>query len=269
MAHRFNYTKRDKIRLEDIEVKTAKGKSPLTVFLKVDFSRYLDKGTLKAEDLVVLEAHRRTKASRQPLGTVGSMPSSQKVEFVEFPNDENVLFRLRVIEPVTRLVKGMAKRITPANKPEEKGPMDSIIQVALADPEDGLGERLWKVAFEGVSLPTVLLSGKRFATPEASQTAPFQALVWPEILQEILLYAFVVRAFDPPSWKSKWISFAEEVLGVSDPPAPTDAPDDTQQLPQYFRDVYRWIDEVVRAFCAHRDLDSVSIPEVTKEERNV
>lgn len=267
MAHRFNYTKRDKIRLEDIEVKTARGKSPLTVFLKVNFSRYLEKGTLKAEDLVVFEAHRRTKASRRPLGTVGAMPSSQKVEFVEFPNDENVLFRLRVIEPETRLVKGMAKRITPANKPEEDGPMDSIIQVSLADPEDGLGERLWKVTFNGGSLPTVLLSGKRFATPDASRTAPFQALVWPEILQEILLYTFVVRAFDPPPWKRKWIEYSEEVLGVPDPPA--DAPDDAQQLTQYFQDAYRWIDEAVRAFCSRRNLDSVSIPGVTKEDRNV
>ena len=267
MAHRFNYTKRDKIRLEDIEVKTAKGKSPLTVFLKVDFSRYLDKGTLKPEDLVVFEAHRRIKAARQPLGTVGSMPSSQKVEFEEFLSDENVLFRLRVIEPESRLVKGMAKRITPANKPEEEGPMDSIIQVTLADPEDGLGERLWKVLFEGVSLPTVLLSGKRFSTPDASRTVPFQALVWPEILQEILLYAFVVRTLDPPTWRQKWIKYSEEVLGVPD--TPVDAPDAIEQLPQYFRDVYRWIDEVVRAFCTRRDLDSVSIPGVTKEDRNV
>lgn len=267
MAHRFNYTKRDKIRLEDIEVKTTKGKSPLTAFLKVDFSRYLAKGTLKPDDLVVFEAHRRTKATRKPLGMIRSMPTSQKVEFEDFANDENVLFRLRVIEPGTRLVKGMAKRITPANKPEEEGPMDSIIQVTLADPEDGLGERLWKVSFEGVSLPTVLLSGKRFATPDASWTSPFQALVWPEILQEILLYAFIVRAFDPPSWRQKWIEYSEEVLGVPD--SPVNVPETIEQLPQYFHNAYRWIDEVVHAFCTRRDLDSISIPGVTKEDRNV
>lgn len=264
MAHRFNYTKRDKIRLDDIEVKTARGKTPLTVFLKVNLSRY--KPNFQDNHIVVFEAHRRMKASRRVLGTVGEMSASKKVVFEDFPNDENVLFRLRVIEPETRLVKGMAKHITPANKPEEEGPTDPIIQVQLADPDDGLGERLWKVSFEGSSLPTVLLSGNRFATAEASRTPPFQALVWPEILQEILLYAFVVKAFDPPSWKQRWTDYAEEVLGVPD--TPVDAPDDVQQLSQHFGDVYRWINDVVRAFCSHRNLDAISIPEVTKESRN-
>ena len=264
MAHRFNYTKRDKIRLDDIEVKTARGKSPLTVNHKIVFSGY--KPNLQDDHIVVFEAHRRTKAARQVLGTIGKMPTSQKVVFEDFPNDENVLFRLRVIEPETRLVKGMAKHITPANKPEEEGPTDPIIQVQLADSDDGLGERLWKVSFTGVALPTVLLSGNRFRSPEVTKTPPFQALVWPEILQEILLYAFVIKAFDPPTWRPRWIEYTEEVLGVPDTPG--DAPTDTQQLPQYFADTYRWIDDVVRAFCARRNLNDVSIPEVTKEDRN-
>ena len=266
MAHRFNYTKRDKLRLDDIEVKTAQGKTPLTVFLKVDFPK-TKYPRLEASHLVVFEAHRRTKASRQVLGTLGEMTASKKIIFEDFPNDENVLFRLRVIEPETRLVRGMAKHITPANKSEDKGQTDSIIQVQLADPEDGLGERLWKVSYMGVSLPTLLLSAKRFATKDAIWTAPFRALVWPEIVHEVLLYAFVVKAFDPPSWKRLWTEYSEEVLGVSDTPG--DAPDDTQLLSQYFADTYRWIDEVVHNFCAHRDLDAIAIPNVTKEDRNV
>lgn len=261
MAFRFNYTDRKKILLSEVEIHTVQGESPLAIYLSCDFrncSHYTP------TDIVVIEANRFAKAQRVDLGAVGMLPAKQKVVFNEFVDSANVKYRIRVVDPLTKRLKGLARMVKPNDKPEELGDLDPILPVAIADSEDGLGDRFWKLTFppEG---PVLLLHGAKL-THESVKSNEFKALVWPTILREVLLEAFVVQIGNFPSWACKWKTFLINVLGVDNVPDEWDQA--RQDMPAYIEDTVKWIDVVQAAFSKHFALKDVEINGLTKENEN-
>lgn len=260
MAHRFNFTGRKRILESQAKIHIQKEAKCLSVVLKQTFSSaagYSD------DDIVSIEAFRRTKIQRKDLGKLGLLSASIPVEFPDFIDADEVYYRIRVVDPETKQLKGFAKRLSRADRETKPGELDSILPVRLSDPEDGLGKRFWKLECSEVDDPVLVISRAKFADFEPVKSSEFKALVWTEVLRQVLTFAFVIHWDGFPGWAKKWTTFTTDNLGC--PGAPTEEPD-IDKLPNYIIQVTDWIDDAVRSFADHFNLGSVSIKGLTKQE---
>lgn len=262
MAFRFNYTNRGRILLSDAEIRAVPGEPKLTVYLTSSFK---SQPKYAAADIVVIEAYRFTKAQRVELGTVGELPEKQKIVFDEFPDPQNVKYRIKIVDPETKKLKGLAKKVKVSDKPEKPGDMEPILPVAIADPEDGLGDCFWKVAFPAASGPVLLLNGKKLSH-EAVKSEAFKALAWPNVLETVLTEICIVNATSFPTWAPKWMTFVGDVLGVDG--APVEWEPDKLDYTIYARGAVDWINSAKVAFSKHFSLASVTVKGLTKEDEN-
>ena len=254
MAFRFNYTNRERIRLSDVSVSVEHSVKPLKVFLVAKLDAYK---SFANNDRVVLEAIRRTKAQRKDLGTVAGLGEKKAVEFEEFPDGEDVYYRLKVVDANTPRIKGMAEKITRADKPDQQTPMQGIFPVQFADPADGLKEQFWKVYYSS-SGPVLLLAPEKVRNKDCVKTAEFKALVWPQALHNVLTYAFLICGDNPPEWAEDWAKFAE-ARGAGK------APEWTTGESTNLREIHDWIEQAVACFSEFARLGSVEIKGITKE----
>ena len=257
MAFRFNFTRRKKIRLADVEIRVKDGASPLTVFLVAALGGYRD---FDPGDRAVLEALRLTKAQRIDLGLVSSLAAKREIVFDEFADAEDVHWRLKVVDAATRRIKGLAEEIRRADKPDKPTPLQSIFPVQWADPEDGLGDQFWGVSFKSNKAPVLLLAKGKLRGKDCVRSPEFKALVWPQALRNVLFHAFVVRADNLPDWVDAWRTFAETTLGAGAPPDLSDRVDD----PQAMQEAVDWIDSAVAAFSRHFGLRTVELKGLSK-----
>ena len=253
MAHRFNYTHRERILLADVAVSVAHDTSPLKVYLVAQLGDYK---SFADNDRVVLEAIRRTKAQRKDLGLVAMLGEKKEVVFDEFPDGEDVYYRLKIVDASSPRIKGMAEKIHRADKPDQQTPMQGILPVQFADPSDGLKEQFWKVYFSA-SGPVLLLSPDKVRNKECVKTPEFRALVWPQAMRNILTYAFLIHGDNIPEWAEDWGKFAE-AKGAGKPPEWTG--DSTNLL-----EIHEWIDQAVAYFSEYARLGAVEIKGITKE----
>lgn len=252
MAFRFNYTKREKILLSDVSVIVDHAAKPLKVFLTANLDGYK---AFVPEDRVVLEALRRTKSQRVALGTVAELGEKKAVEFDEFPDGEDVYYRLKIVEAASPRIKGMAEEIHRADKPDKQTPMQGILPVQFAQPEDGLKEEFWRVAFQATG-PVLLLSKEKLRNKECVKSPEFKALVWPQVFRNVLIRAFLASGKEPPEWAEDWKTFAE-AKGAGSPPE--------WQGEQSFDEIMSWIDEAVANFTEHIHIGAVELKGITKE----
>lgn len=251
MAFRFNYTQRERILLSDVSVSVEHEIQPLKVFLVAQLEGYK---SLLPNDRVVLEAIRRTKAQRQALGTVAELGDKKAVVFDEFPDGEDVYYRLKIVDANTPRIKGMAEEIHRADKPNQETPMEGILPVQFADPNDGLKEQFWGIHYSA-SGPVLLLAPGKIRNKECVKLPEFKALVLPQALRNILTYAFLVCGENTPSWADAWKTFAE-AKGAGAPPEWT-----MDNGPE----TLDWIDIVVANFSEHIRLGAVEIKGITRE----
>lgn len=259
MANRFNFTGRRRILESQAKVHVIKDAKPLKVVLEQTFS---SSGYYKPDDRVMLEAIRRTRRERCEIGVIGSLQKETEIEFPMFADGNEAYYRLSVVDPQTNRLKGMAKRLTNADKEQKPTDLDPILPVALSQDEDELGSRFWMVRFTGSEGPTLIISSKKFASYEPVKSAEFKAFVWPEVLRQVLSHAFIQCWDGFPEWAVKWKVFSEQMLG--EPGAPTaepKVPDST-----YMIKTTEWIDAVVRKFASHFNLASVTIKNLTRAE---
>ena len=260
MAFRFNYTKRQKIFLPDIEVKLSKEATPLKVFLHLDLSGYPE---FKETDLAVIEAIRRTKAERVELGKVGELNQDKTaIEFSEFPDGLDVYYRFKIIDPDTRRIKGLAEEVHPVDRPAKPADWEALFPVSLADPEDGLNERFWMVSFTNPQHPVLLLSRKKFTSRDCVKSDEFRSLVWPQAFRDVLVHTFIVRIGNPPAWIEEWRTYVVERLGGEAPPPETLFDDNSNE---YLERTENWIDEAVALFSSAFSLGMVTIKNLTRE----
>ena len=260
MAFRFNYTDRRKINLSEVEIRTVPGEPRLTVYLACDFKA----AKYAAEDVLVVEAYRFTKAQRKELGALGSLANKTKIVFDAFADATQVKYRLKVVDPVTKKLKSLAKSVRPSDKPEQPSDLEPILPVAIADAEDGLGDAFWKVGFPAAANGPVLFLNGRQLTHESVKSNEFKALVWPAALADVLTEIVIRNASSYPSWAAKWMTFVNDVLGVGD--APEEWNPEKEEFASYVRTAADWIDSARCAFAAHFALRSVSIKGLTKED---
>ena len=87
MAFRFNFTGRKRVLEAEAKVHVVKDAKPLKVVLEQTFS---GKSIYSPDDIVMLEAIRRTKLRRFSLGTVGNLQHETIAEFPDFADGKEV-----------------------------------------------------------------------------------------------------------------------------------------------------------------------------------
>ena len=261
MAFRFNFTGRKRVLEAEAKVHVVKDATPLKVVLEQTFS---GKSIYASSDIVMLEAIRRTKLRRVPLGTVGNLQNETIAVFSDFADGKEVYYRLRIVDPETHVLKGLAKMLKDADKEQKPSDMDPLLPVSLSQDDDNIGSRFWKVRFEQHSDPVLVISIKKFNSYEPVKSAEFKALVLPEVLRQVLTYAFIFSAPTGgfPEWSEKWRMFVSINLGVAG--CPLSAPDNVDE--SYIAETLQWIDDAVRAFADHFNLSAVTIKNLTNSE---
>ena len=258
MAYRFNFTGRKRVLEADAKIHVVKDANPLKVVLEQTFSL---RNLYDANDIVLLEAIRRTKLRRYNLGTVGELQQNVIAEFPGFSDGEEVHYRLRIVDPTTHKLNGLAKKLHDADKTQKPTDLESLLPVAFSQPSDGLGNRFWMVNYDN-SGPVLIISSKKFGSHEPVRSPEFKALVLPEVLREVLTYAFIHSALEGyPEWAENWKTFVAVNLGVGGCPEEPRTLDDG-----YIRDVSQWIDDAVRAFADYTNISAISIKNLTVTE---
>jgi len=214
---RFNYTGRRRISTSDVLISTYQedGQVYCDVAFDLDSVRYSQE--VPASTAVILEAYTRTKVDRFPLGTLESPSAGRRLHLESFGPDENVLFRLKVVnvEDKAGRIIAMAKGIRPTE------PKESHQQSLLAVSVEPLDDVVYKVDFPDGETPTLVLNEALDTVTEqgikAMATDPlFVSLVYPEVVRQILTRILVIECDtddedDGETWETKWKGFARSL----------------------------------------------------------
>jgi hypothetical protein len=241
---RINFTGRKRIRHELVDIRLLETK--LGESLKAQASLQLEGEGFPGEALVSLEAYHRSSGMRFDCGTVANLSIPPVLDLTEVDRSGTVLFRVKVIDSkdsVGRLL-GSAERIQPCSEEGDEG-RRSIFPIKTRD----LGAEVWKVEVDHETPPALILNNRIPGLVQQVLEQPLlQGVLLPAALR-IVLTELVREPYaddeDATEWKSDWLGYCTDQLGVPDP---SELPTDTESRSD-------WVDEAVRHFC--EDLDFV------------
>ena len=240
MIRRFNFTGRRKIPRSRLSILLYAAPDGTPAFDAV-----LDLGSLALppEARIHVEAYRRNYLRRFACGTVAQprWPRGQALDGLDALSF--VLFRVKVVDGRGRIL-AVADRILPRRSEEEEAGKRYLLPVEFAD----LGNAIWRLDLDG-EWPSLLLNSRIDPIREIARAdESFRALVYPEVVRQILHHIVIVEDHtdpdtDPDDWMSLWLRFALSLMGRKAlPPSGQDE--------QVVLDKGRWIDDAVDAFCA-------------------
>lgn len=241
MKRTLNYTKREKISRGDIDIRLFSAEGGVQAFeAKVRLANYSFPRGAK----VILEAYYRGAMMRFPLGTISSAKDRNiyhcQEELTEL-HDPQVNFRVKVVDEQQAfgLLVGLADRLHVLNETSASATRVGLLPVQFRD----LGEQIWKLEISDDGTPPTLLVNsmlqmERMPIAEMLRTDPFfLALVFPQVLREIVTHALKSGTDDEESWETDWLRFAEQFAGRRHPVESDDA------------DQPQWVEDTVEAFC--------------------
>lgn len=256
MPYRFNFTGRRTLRQSDFRLEVSELLTPLNGSLSL--LEEVRNGFPAVPDArLVVEAYRHNEAQRKDLGPVARFKNGSAVVFDRFPDGTHVLFRIKVVDPATRRLLALAPRIRPFGAKDRGGRREKMLPVQFATENDRMGGQIWSLRFE-IEHPTLLLDRRRVGIDRSGYVndPKFRLLALPQILRNILLYAFVLHAGRRPKWAGNWQRFAEDRLGVDE--CPDDENLSGSALDDYMDDAAQWIDKAVEAFSEQNKLDAIA-----------
>jgi hypothetical protein len=170
-------------------------------------------------------------------------------KLTEFDVPDGVFFRVRVVQPPGQehhKLLGEADGIPFVKAGEE----DERRRHLIVPIPDALDQQLWKINFE--SDPPSLLVNKdaKPSWKEMARSPQFIALVYPEVLRQILKRVLIDEKWseddEETGWQTDWMKFARNLGVLGQLPAA-----DLEQ------DRENWIEEAVGAFCRRLELRMV------------
>jgi hypothetical protein len=241
MIRKLNFTGRKKIPLNRTLVTLSNTeKYPLSFDIQIDFSDFI----LPKEALVYVEAYKRTSYMRFDYGTVGNLNIPPNRDLTNIEAGTTPLFRVKVVDKSAQQGKiiAMADKIHP--KGIENTNRDNINLLYVEFSEE-LGDQVWKLDLTG-DWPALQVNNQMSSIKEiAKSDEAFTALVYPEIVRQILNEIVESDQLDPEidedEWYSLWINFVSSLPGVGSPPTGRDA--------NIKNDQKDWIESAVRGFC--------------------
>lgn len=239
---RINSTGRKKISQEKIglHLLAPVPGEPLKAKLAID----LDSFGLPETAAISVEAYHRSSAMRFDCGTVGAKSIPEVLTLNEIDQAGTVLFRIKVVDSEAQKGKILASadRIRPAIEGEHMG-RRSIFPVEYRD----LGQEIWRVEIHEESGPVLLLNSRIPALMHRVHENPLVAgALLPAALRVVLSYIAYDSSEDDEEgtgWKSEWLRFCSEDLGVDDDPDDLEDDDDARD---------KWVDDIVYRYCESR-----------------
>jgi hypothetical protein len=246
MIRRLNYTGRKRIARARAAVRLIPAPSGGWAF-DVEFD--LEGYDFPADANVFVEAYNATSYMRFDFGTVAARRPPPDLRLTEVTSSPLPKFRIKVVDSRHGLLLGVADKLVPLHSEDALAGKQSLLPVEFRD----LGDRIWRL---DVSDWPVLELNRRFADlGEIARSADsFVALVYPEVVRQVLHEALIVQEqtdpdFDEDDWTSLWLRFACSLPGVDAPPEaqPGSSADEAHALTE------GWIERAVQAFCRARD----------------
>ena len=244
MKRTFNYTGRQKIGRKDVAITLLQKNGSWSFEADLKLADY----HFPRNAEVWVEAHRQNLWMQWPWGTISTPRPPSERRLAEFDVPDGILFRVRVVQPPGQehhKLLGEADGI-PFVK---AGEADVRRRHLIVPIPDALDQQLWKINFE--SDPPSLLVNKD-AQPswkELARSPQFIALVYPEVLRQILVRVLLDDQWtdedEEIGWQADWMRFARGLGGLGQLPPP-----DLEQ------DRENWIEEAVSAFCRRLQLRS-------------
>jgi hypothetical protein len=224
--------------------------------VKVDLSRD-DAGarffniSLQIDDLdlpenacVYVEAYHRSGYQRFDFGTVRERRIPPDRRLRNLSNSAVPLFRVKVVDRALShgRILASADKIRPASVDNEPTDSQSLLFVEF----DDLGNVIWELDLDG-DWPTLRLNTKAEDIPlVASSDNRFLALVYPQVMKQILTRVLIQDEHADPDcdddWPSLWLKLASTLPGMESPPQAGKAEQE------------RWIANAVDAFGASCDM---------------
>ena len=244
MIRRFYFTGRRRIprsRLNIFLYATPEGN------LAFDAGLDMENLSLPFDAKLYIEAYRRTYLRRFACGTPAQprLPRGQILDGLD--SRALVMFRVKAVDGRGRIL-AVADRIIPRRSDDEDAGKQCLLPVEFAD----LGHSIWRLDLEG-EWPSLLLNNRIDNIREIARAdESFQALVYPEVVRQVLYHIVVGEDHtdpdtDPDDWMSLWLRFAIGLMGRKTLP-PSGGED------QVLLDKGRWIDDAVDAFCASQQV---------------
>ena len=232
---RINFTGRKRISRDHIDIRLLEAGPDDT--LKATLR--LDLGGLgfPANAALAVEAYHRSTGMRFDCGTISDPSVPECLELSEIDPGVNVLFRVRVIdqERESGMLLGSAEGIQPRSDEDGDG-RRSIFPVLQLD----LRQEVWKVDVDEQAGPSLILNNR---IPGFKMRLLENPLLQGAILPNALRIVLQKIAEDPIpdddyGWKTDWLLYCQEGLGVSDDPSEL-GPDERTE----------WVEDVLRSFC--------------------
>jgi len=238
MIRKFNYTGRKKIRRSDVRIDLLRDNKNRRYF---NLSLHLEELELPQTAQVYVEAYHRSGYQRYDFGTVGEMRIPADRTLGSITAAVNPLFRVKVVDKTGshgRILAALDK-IRPAS--EDNRPADS--RSLLFVEYDDLGNTVWQLDLEG-DWPVLRLNRTvDEISLIASSDNRFLALVYPEVLRQILIRILIEDEHTDPDcdddWPSLWLKLAATLPGMA-------VPFQTSRAGRR-----AWIENAVEAFCAN------------------
>ena len=255
ISRHFNYTHRVRIPASKIHVEIERGENGKYrgVLKKLDLTehgRHAEEMWKAAQ--VVVEARRVSTGSyhRQILGSVVETQKKPitPIELAEFPNESEIVFRFKVVDPDKKLLGEVDGVRTGEPADTEREPLIPLI------PTD-LKEELWRVDTSDEAVGPRVLVNKRLPNASGLLTHDpvVRGLIVPQIVRQVLA---VVAASEQQSesWTANWISFAARLGHLELPDTENDEA------------VQGWVDDVVELFTVSLKFASAAESHMRAEE---
>jgi hypothetical protein len=235
----LNFTGRQRITRDRVRLRVLQSGSVLTL----DVERLdLDSLRLPNDAQVIVEAYRQTARHRISCGTVGDLSLPTSVTLPEFNVPEGLLFRVKVVGVSEADGKLLASgdRI-PASGEDDDGNQVPILPFRQSQ---DLNHQLWRLDIEDE--PIVLINSEVGDWKGFALEPRFQALVFPEIVRQIALWALLNKddAEDKDSATSVWRRFLSN-LGYDPVAGPTDDAEQQKywadEVAEYFASKYKFL----------------------------
>jgi hypothetical protein len=239
MIRKINFTGRKKIRRNKVRVDIQRNAGGRRIFnILIDLAEM----GLDSEARVYVEAYHRTGYQRFDFGSVGERRLPEDRCLSHFADSILPLFRVKVVDRRSAHGRILASldRIRPESVENQPSGSHSLLFVEYED----LGNQIWQLDLEG-DWPVLKLNHKVDDIGlVASLDTEFSALVYPEVLRQILTRILLEEEHTDPhcddDWPSLWLQLASCLQDVGEPP--TTRGEQTA-----------WIDRATEAFAAKRD----------------
>ncbi len=216
MRRRFNYTSRQKIKMESIAIELFNAGEPDVSFsCDVNLSQY----SFQNGAAIYVDVSRKSYAfKRFSLGTVGSPSIIQNIPLEEFSIYPALTFYVSVVD-TREGYKHILGKSAAISLPRTKGESETtpLLEVFF---KKGM-KQIWKLDFDS-GMPVLQVNSDITDIAEKlKRNHLFRASIFPAVLREILIYYLIIEhesinEEDEESAGARWIRFVKEVCGIAE-----------------------------------------------------